>query len=179
MDLHQIQAIYQENDDRILVRATFTRTDANPLEYRAWFTRRFVKILWPGILASFEAQAKLNQPQAAHMSDEIVNMENQAAMNEIKTQGNFETPYASSTYEYPLGQIPILICNVSFTIDANQPIQIDLSDAQSHNLALILTPVIFHGFCTLLQRAVKTAEWEVDLQLPGTSLPDDSSRVLN
>jgi hypothetical protein len=179
MDLHQIQVAYQQDDDRILVRTIFNRADGDPLEFRAWFTRRFVKDLWPGLMATLQAQVALNNMQVAQASAEIVNMENQAALNVIKGQGNFDKPFDASVHQYPLGELPILLTNVEFSLNPNQPVRIHFSDAQKNGLALDLTQDLLHAFCALLQQAVQTAGWEMDLQLPGTRSQAGAPRVLN
>jgi len=179
MDLHQIQVTYQQDDDRILVRATFNRHDSGPLEFRAWFTRRFVKFLWPGLTTILQAQVVLNNMQMAQASAELVNMENQIALNEIKGQGNFDKPFDASMCQYPLGELPILLTDVAFSLNANQPARIHFLDAQKNGLALDFTQGVLHGFCALLQQAVKVAEWEMDLQMPGARPVDDTPRVLN
>lgn len=179
MDLHQIQVIYQPDDDRVLMRATFNRDDGAPLEFRAWLTRRFVKFLWPGLTATLQAQVALNNMQVAQASAEIVNMENQAAVNEIKSQGNFDKPFDASTHQYPLGELPILLTDVEFNLNANQPVRIRFSDARKNGLSLDFTQNLLHAFCALLQQAVQTAEWEMKLQLPGTRPDNGEPRVLN
>jgi hypothetical protein len=179
MDLHQIQVTYQQDDDRVLVRATFNRPEGDPLEFRAWFTRRFVKILWPGLTATLQAQVVLNNLKMAQASADIVNMENQAALDKTKSQGNFDKPFDTSMRQTPLGELPILLTDVEFSLNANQPTRIHFSDAKKNGLALDFTQGTLHGFCALLQQAVKAAEWEMDLNLPGTRPVDDAPRVLN
>ncbi len=179
MDLHQIQVSYQQDDDRVLVRATFNRPDAAPLEFRAWITRRFIKFLWPGLTATLQAQVALNNMQHAQASAEIVNMENEVALDNIKSQGNFDKPFNASMNQLPMGELPILLTDVAFSLNPNQPVRIHFSDARKNGLALDFTQGLLYGFCALLQQAVKAAEWEMDLQLPGQHLPDDTPRVLN
>jgi hypothetical protein len=179
MELHQIQLTYQQDEDRILVRVTFNRSNAEPLEFRAWFTRRFVKALWPGITATMQAQVIMDQPQMAHVSAEIANMENQAAVNEIRQQGNFDIPFEAPAHQYPLGEMPILVTDVQFTLNANQPVRIHLSDARKTGLELQFSQTLLHGFCTLLQQAVHAAEWDMELNLPGAFPSEGSERVLN
>lgn len=180
MDLHQIQVTYQQDDDRVLVRATFNRPEGDLLEFRAWLTRRFVKFLWPGLTATLQAQVALNNMQHAQASAEIVNMENQAALDKIKSQGNFDKPLdASSVTQLPMGELPILLTDVEFSLNPNQPVRIHFSDARKNGLALDFTQGLLYGFCALLQQAVKAAEWEMDLQLPGALPLDNTPRVLN
>lgn len=179
MDLHQIQVSYQQNDDRVLVRASFNRQEGDPLEFRAWLTRRFVKILWPGLTATLQAQVALDNMQHAQASAEIVNMENQAALDTIKSQGNFDKPFNASMNQLPMGELPILLTDVEFSLNPNQPVRIHFSDARKNGLALDFTQDLLHAFCALLQQAVKAAEWEMHLQLPGQYPADGTPRVLN
>jgi hypothetical protein len=121
----------------------------------------------------------LDRPHAAHASAEIVNMENQGALGEVKALGNFDTPIKSLEYLYPLGQMPIVISDVQFRLEANQPVRINFSDSQKNGIELTFTPALLHGFCSLLQQAVKTADWGIELELPGKHPTDEMSRVLN
>jgi hypothetical protein len=180
MDLHQIQVTYQAEEDRVLLRVSFRAKDGSLEEIRAWMTRRLVRSLWPGIVRSLESQVKLNQPQAAHASAEILSMEYQASVTEIKASGNFDIPFEAAAEYYPLGETPLLVTTTRFHLNPNEPMRIGFSGAGEDSFEVCFTQTAMHGFCKLLQEAVKTAEWDLHLQMPSFAPVEQAPRrVLN
>jgi hypothetical protein len=180
MDLHQLQVSYEPDEDRILMRTSF-KTDAGKLqEIRAWLTRRLVSNLWPGIIRALETQVALDRPQAAHAKSEIVSLEYQSSINEIRSKGNFDAAFETAADAYPAGQAPLLVNSAQFTVGVNQALRINFMPAQDAGFEVTFTPTVLHGFCTLLQQAVKAAEWGLDLRM-SSATPDYSARpkVLN
>jgi hypothetical protein len=178
MELHQLQVTYQQEEDRILFRASFRNRGASLHEVRAWLTRRLLRNLWPGIIKALETQVALNQPQAAHAKAEIVGMEHQATVKDIADRGDFKTPYNAGAQSFPIGEAPILVTTVHFNISANKPVRINFVPSQGQGFEVGFTPQTLHGFCNLLREAVKAAQWDVELLLPGSSI-DDRPAMLN
>jgi hypothetical protein len=180
MALHQLQVTYQQDEDRLLLRASFTRPEQPLLEVRAWLTRRLLRKLWPGIIKALEAQVTRNQPQAAHAKSEIVGMQHQATVNEIAACGDFKTPYDEAAQAFPIGEAPVLVTNAHFNISANKPVRINFTPALGQGFEIAFSPQVLHGFCNLLHEALKVAQWEMELKLPGADIaPDAAPRVLN
>ncbi len=143
-------------------------------------TRRLLRNLWPGIVKALETQVTLNQPEASHAKAEIVGMEHQASVQNIAARGDFKTPYSESAQAFPIGEAPILVTTVNFSITANKPVRINFAPAQGRGFEVAFTPQVLHGFCNLLREAVKAAQWEIELPLPGANpAPDAPPRVLN
>ncbi len=179
MELHQIQVTYSTEEDRVLCRASFKAEDGGLQEVRAWLTRRMVKLLWPGVIDAMEKQVSLDKPQAAHASADIVGMDYHASIDEIRNSGNFSTPYEAERQTYPLGETPILVTTVDFKLNADQPIRVNLTSAQGHGFEIAFTQTVLHGFCSLLKDAVKKAEWDMNLVIPGSVASSSPGRVLN
>lgn len=176
MELHQIQVIYRADEDRLLCRASFKAEDGLQ-EVRAWLTRRLIRNLWPSLLQTLETQVALDKPAAAHAKTDIVGMEHQASVETIRETGNFNVPYAAKVAGYPLGEVPILVHQIDFTLHADQPLRITFSPAQGAGFEVALTLTVLHGFCALLKDAVRQAEWDMELKMPG--LAAQEQRVLN
>ena len=176
MELHQIQVIYRADEDRLLCRASFKAEDGLQ-EVCAWMTRRLVRNLWPSILQTLETQVVLDKPTAAHAKTDIVGMEYQASVETIRETGNFDVPYEAQVTGYPLGETPILVHKIDFTLYANQPIRITFSHEQGSGFEVARTLTVLHGFCALLKDAVRQAEWDMELEMPGLAAP--VQRVLN
>ncbi|HZW19654.1 hypothetical protein [Noviherbaspirillum sp.] len=179
MELHQIQVAYQAAEDRILCRASFRAEDGSLQEVRSWLTRRMVKGLWPAMLEAMEQQVGLDNPQAAHASGHVVEMEHQASVAAIRDSGSFDAPYENDIRSFPLGEAPMLVTNASFSLAAGQPIRMNLSPGAGDGIEFALPQQVLYGFSSLLQDAVKTADWELELALPSGELAPMVSQALN
>lgn len=179
MELHQIQVTYQAEEDRILCRASFVAEDGDLQEIRAWFTRRMIKALWPTLLEAMERQVALDNPQAAHASGHIVEMEHHASVEAIRDSGSFDSVYKDDIRGFPLGETPILVTNANFSLGAGQPVRLSLSPAEGSGFEIAFAQQVLHGFTSLLREAADKAEWELDLALPGGALVAPASIVLN
>jgi hypothetical protein len=179
MDLHQIQVTYQPEDDRILCRASFKDADGSLQEVRAWLTRRLVRNLWPGITDALETQVSLDKPQAAHASADIVGMEHHASIEEIADNGSFNNPYDADIKSYPLGESPILVQTVNFAMNPGQPIRMNLAATDGAGFEIAFVQNVLHGFCSLLRDAVRKAEWDMELTMPGATTEPTGARTLN
>jgi hypothetical protein len=181
MVLQQIQAGYWRNEDRLLIRVSFKQEDGSLQEIRSWMTRHMVKSLWPGIIHALETQVALDNPNAAHARSEIVGMDHQAKVDELRSRGDFDVPYSPEIDGYPFGKIPILLVQANINVGTKQGPRINFVSAQSGSFELSFTPSMLHGFCTVLQDAVKASDWDIELQMPsGASPPEwEGERVLN
>jgi hypothetical protein len=179
MVLHQIQVAYRSEDDRLLLRVSFGADDGTKQEIRAWLTQRLVKTLWPGIIGALETQVVLDHPGAAHARAEIVCMEHQATVTQIRARGEFSMPFVPDVHNFPCGEQPILLTGAHIAVQAKHTPRINFVSGKS-SFEIAFTSPMLHGFCTLLQDAVKLAEWNIELRLPGIpaeQLPE--KRVLN
>jgi hypothetical protein len=180
MELRQIQASYEAGEDRILLRASFGADDHALQEIRAWLTRRLVKTLWPGIMQALETQITLDYPLASHARAEIVNMKHQATIDDIRARGKFDLPFAATAHSLPFGELPIVLTSAHISLQPKQTPRIQFNSSRMGSFELSLEPNMLHGFCTLLQEAVRLAEWDIELQLPGMQLEQLSEpRILN
>ncbi|NEX59869.1 hypothetical protein [Noviherbaspirillum galbum] len=169
--MHQLQVAYQAEEDRLVLRVSLKQEDGNLQEVRAWFTRRLVQRLWPAMNDLLQTKVTLESPQAAHAKSEIVSMEREVMLTEMRAAGSFNQPYEEKAVAYPMGEVPMLVHTVNFKADPNQPIELALQDAAGRSIALNLAPALFHAFSELLRDGVKTAEWNLELPVPGTTAP--------
>lgn len=179
MELHQIQVTYQAEEDRILCRASFKEEDGGLQEVRAWLTRRMVKALWSTLVEAMEKQVTLDKPYAAHASSHVVGMEHHASVEAIRDSGSFNNPYQDNIRGFPLGETPILITTANFNLAAGQPIRMNLFPVDGNGFEIAFAQQVLHGFSSLLQDAVKKADWELYLALPGIEADTAGPRILN
>lgn len=95
MQIRQLQIANDHLQDRLILRVA-TQADE---EYRVWFTRRFLRGLWPHL-------AKLSGKQAAP----------QPLVGETPPAeaASFEQPFVDENATYPLGSTPLLTNEVKF-----------------------------------------------------------------
>ena len=180
MVLHQIQATYRPAEDRLLLRVSFAGGDRSLKEIRAWITRHLLKNLWPGIIQALETQVMLERPQAAHASAEIITMQHEATVTAIRSRGDFDAPFSADVREFPFGERPILLASAHITVGSGQTPRINFVSARSGNFEIAFSATMLHGLCALLQDAIKQADWDIDLSLPGIPTEQWSEqRVLN
>lgn len=179
MDLHQIQLSYLAEEDRLMFRVSFKDGKESLQEIRAWLTRRFVRELWPGVLDAMRTQVALAQPAAAHASAEIVGMGHDASVLEIRKAGGFDTPFEAEAESFPFGEAAILITTAAFEVEADQPVRVSFISMEGGSFEVAFTETMLHGFCTLLQDAIKQSDWDMELVLPGTADDPPGPRLLN
>ncbi|WP_420477103.1 hypothetical protein [Noviherbaspirillum sp. ST9] len=179
MELHQIQVTYQAEEDRILCRTSFLAPDGELQEIRTWLTRRMIRALWPTLLEAMEKQVALDNPQAAHASGHVVEMEHHASVEAIRDSGSFDSVYKDDICGFPLGEAPLLVANANFSLAAGQPIRLNLSPVEGSGFEIAFAQQVLHGFTSLLWEAAAKADWELDLALPGAALAAPASHVLN
>lgn len=178
MDLQQIHAAYNQQEDRILFRLSFCDAGGELQEIRAWITRHLLRTLWPGIITAMEMQVTLDQPHAAHAKAEIVEMQHEASMMDLRARGGFDQAFRADIDKFPLGEKPILLTHARIKVDAGQQVRIQLVAAGQGDFSLNLTQTTLHAFCKMLQNAVVNVDWGIELSLPKAQIPAETTRGL-
>lgn len=180
MVLQQIHASYQLDEDRLLLRISFKEDNGDLQEIRAWVTRRLLKTLWPGIIAAMEIQVTLDQPNAAHAKSEIIGMQHEASMMEMRTRGGFDTPFGEGIEKFPFGQHPVLLMQAHISVESGQGPRIKFVSANNGHFELSFASGMLHALCKILQDATAASDWGVELRLPSIAIDQgDAQRVLN
>jgi hypothetical protein len=179
MDLHQFQMLYVAAEDRVLLRCSFYAEDRTLHETLAWLTRRMVSRLWPTIVKSLQKQVALDRPAAAGASLEMVSMAHQASVAELMAAGKFGAPYDCTADGLPQGMAPLLVIRADFNVARNEPLRIAFVAAEGRAIEIAFQTDLLHAFCRLLQNAVRAAEWDIELQIPGETAAPDDARLLN
>lgn len=197
MNLEQLHLAYRLDHDRILLRMSFSPAEASDEEYeegekaqtnerevlkqeiRIFITRRLLKNLWPVMMQALATQVSLDRPEAAFASQDLVQMAHHESVNAIKESGSFNTPYTEEARTSPLGDEPILLESIKFHLNVNQPLHMQLIPFNGGNIDMHFPSSILHGFCKLLQDAEKEAQWDLELNLPSSSIEHMGSGLLN
>ncbi len=191
MELNQLQIVYQESEDRLLLRVAAT-DEGQAHELQAWLTRRFVGSMWAALQQALGVQVTLAHPDAAHASAELIDMAHQSALDQLSSAGGFGEGFAEYLTPHAGLAVPFLVAEAKFHIAANAPMRINFLPAEGAGVEIAFTETELHGFCTLLQAAVESAAWETPLYLEsawagasdpmsdsGAGLLATSSRTLN
>lgn len=181
MNLEQLNLSFLPQEDRILFRIGFTSTaevDAKQ-EIKILLTRRLVQRLWPTLIEALLTQISLNQPGASFASQELIKMQHQHSVETFAEEGNFSKEYDDENRVSPLGEVPLLLEAIKFHLDPQKPLNMQLIALNGTNIDLKMPMEMVHGFCKLLQEAVKKAEWQLDLSMLEDELMPSSNQLLN
>ena len=199
MNLEQLHLAYRLDQDRILLRMSFSPAEVSDegndgaehgqksengalkQEIRIFITRRLLKNLWPVMMQALATQVSLDRPEAAFASQDLVQMAHHESVNAIKESGSFNTPYTEEARFSPLGDEPILLESIKFHLNVNQPLHMQLIpfNGNGGNIDMHFPSSILHGFCKLLQDAEQEAQWDLQLILPSSSIDHMGSGLLN
>ena len=77
MHLEQLNLRYLADEDRILLRIGFSSHEADVAkqEIQLFFTRRILQKMWPVLMNSITSHLRINRPEAAFASSDLVNMQ--------------------------------------------------------------------------------------------------------
>ncbi len=163
MTIHQLQATYVIEQDRILVRLN---THAGE-ELRLWLTRRMVRNLFPGIL---EVSADLVTSQTQFASHDGADRKalTQFRKQESLQQADFATPFKSGAEVLPIGNVPLLATTVHMTPGKDGALRIQFEEnipglEEKRGFEVILGQDLLHGFMHLLETALQQADWGIRL----------------
>lgn len=191
MELNQLQIVYHEPEDRLLMRVAATE-DGEAHELQAWLTRRFVTNMWAAMQQALGVQVTLAHPDAAHASAELIDMAHQSALDTLSSRGDFTEGFRTDLTPHAGLAAPFLVSAAKFQIAADAPMRINFLPLEGAGVEIAFTETELHGFCTLLQAAVESAGWEMPLYLQsawaaasdplsdtGSGLMVPASRTLN
>ena len=175
MNITQLQITFNPEQDRLLFRVN----GSDQSEIRAWFTRRLVRQLWPSLIQLLTHKVALDVPTA---NDDARRMVLGMQHEESVGKADFSQPYRAEATQFPLGKEPFVASKVKMTVLPKNMYLLAMHPAQGQGVDLRLNDTLLHGFCRMLQKACKEAEWELSLEVPGVVASDDAhveARLLN
>ena len=172
MKIHQLQIVYQMEQDRILVRLNSSAGD----EFRLSLTRRMVKMLFPHITQASKQSGNSPLNPVAHDGADQKVVE-QFKRRELLQNGDFQTPFSSQVTSLPIGEEPLLATTVHLTRNANSSLQLGFEEkipsrTGPRSFQVTLDESLLEGFMYLLESAVQQADW-------GFSLVDEAQITQN
>lgn len=161
--IHQLQAAYQIEQDRILVRIN---THAGE-ELRLWLTRRMVKNLFPHMIKACTELVSTLPQQASHDGADSRAL-TEFSKQESLRQADFQTPFDNQALTLPMGDEPLLATTVHIATSAGGTLRLGFEEklpagAKTRSFEVTLSPTLLHGLLHLLETALKQADWGLTL----------------
>ncbi len=127
-----------------------------------------------------ECAANAGRSESATGRTRQFRMEHQASVDKIKADGQFDVPFDTTAVSFPIGVQPLLCKAAHIHLEANKGPRIHFESAHEGGFEVQFDPTLLHGLCTMLQQVVKSAEWDIELNLPNsTAILDYPQGMLN
>jgi hypothetical protein len=165
MQIRQIQARYDELQDRVLLRFS----TSEQAEFLFWLTRRFTRRLWVLLVKALERGDPVVRQQARPEAREaVLGMRHEGFVQ----QSDFSTPFEEKAYRRPLGQEPVVVARADYSPGARPgQFTVSLYPQSGRGIDLGLDAALLHSVCRLLAEAVAKSDWDLTLTLPGAQSP--------
>jgi hypothetical protein len=156
MQIHQMQIGFDAAEDRLRMRLSTTNGD----EFRLFLTRRFIRLLWPELLKTFETAVAIKAPEPVARR-EVVAFEREKAIAET----DFKTPFRETMPEaprhFPLGEMPFLATRAQVTVERPGAYRLTLDPQVGQGIELGLDNRLMYSLCQLIETAVHGADWDL------------------
>lgn len=164
MQIRQLQVYCENIQDRLILRIA-TPVDE---EFRVYFTRRFLRELWPHLRAMLAGHLATTPPPAA-VSETPATQEHGPS---------FDEPFREDNPTYPLGTTPLLASEASLVATGPGMARLTVSEARERSLNINLNADLMQALCAMLRASAEKANWDLildDAQPAPTSLIGPSS----
>lgn len=170
MQIHQLQASYQADQDRILLRLNTHSGE----EMRVWLTRRMLKGMIGHVQQLADQIKTLRHAATAGGASED---ENDAA-DSATLENDFETPfeYGPET-ALPLGELPLLTTALHVSPDADNSLKVrfdevfDGTTEPTRSMEVTLGPELLVGLVQVLDAVLRVADWGMAIDSPLPAAP--------
>lgn len=157
MQIRQIQVARDAVQDRLTLRVA---TQANE-EFRVWITRRYLRELWPHLVARLAVlPATLPQPAAA--------------MDTTPAAPSFEQAFRDDNPRYPLGATPLLASEANLRDRGENQHTLTFSEGRERSLDLNLNNDLLQALCAMLRAAAIQSAWDLALDY---AVPEKATAV--
>lgn len=169
--LHQITISHSAEEDRLLLRISTTEKS----EFRFWFTRRFIQVLWPALMTVIEQEdpsTKRDLMPAAKQA--VMAMEHQQAV------GASDFTHKHDEDSKKVTRDPLLVVGGSVTPGKTGLTGLVLKTHAGAEIKLSLNKELLHALCKLLIETTMKANWGLDLTVGDAAtiaVPADLTRV--
>jgi hypothetical protein len=169
--LHQITMSYSAEEDRLLLRIS----TQDKSEFRFWLTRRFIRVLWPALMAVIEREGLDTKRDLMPAARQAV-----MAMQHQRTVGASDFTRKHDEDSRNLTPDPLLVIGGSVTPGKSGITGLVLKTHAGAEVKLSLNKELLHALCKLLIETTIKAGWGLDLTVgnaAGITLPADETLV--
>jgi hypothetical protein len=159
--LHQINATYLPEEDRILLRLTTT----GGAEFRCWLTRRYLLRLWPMMIQTIERLSSAGLPPACSDDPALRARMARQAHAPLTSKLDMKTEF-SGGQQFPAGTAPLLMTRITQQTRGPGQQLLRLEPARGEGLDIVLDELLAHTLLRLLSEAVARADWGIDTGMP-------------
>ncbi len=146
MQIRQLQIARDSIQDRLTLRIS---SQANE-EFRVFFTRRFLRELWPHLSAML----------AGHLAAAPATS---GASSPAVEPASFDKPFIDNNPTYPLGTMPLLASEATLTADAPGKALLIFREGRERSLNLHLNHELMQALCAMLRAAAEQSQWDLHL----------------
>ena len=148
MQIRQIQVAGDALQDRLVLRIG---TGADE-EIRVFFTRRFLRELWPHLTAMLAGHLDARSLPAA------------AAEAERATpSATFADPFRADNPSFPLGSNPLLATEATLEAAGESLCRLILREGRERSFTLNMNAELLQALCAMLRAAAEQAAWNLPL----------------
>ncbi len=152
MQVTQLQVANDSVQDRLVLRIA---TQSNE-EIRVFFTRRFLRELWPHLTAMLSGHLSV-RPQSSGTP----------AIKSGKP-ATFEQAFREENPSYPLGSKPLLASEATLEAAGEGQARLILREGRERSFNLNLNAELLQALCAMLRAASEQAQWEMALEYQQT-----------
>ena len=158
MQIHQLQISFDAAEDRLRMRLSTTTGD----EIRLFLTRRFVRLLWPELMKTVEAQAAVKVPTPAGRREVLAfEREKAIAATDFKTPFQERGQASAPPRQFPLGEAPFLATRARVQVERPGAYRLTLDPQTGRGIELGLDDRLMHSMCRLIESAARGAHWDL------------------
>ena len=155
MLISQLQVATDNVQDRLILRVATPDNE----EYRIFFTRRFLRELWPHFTTMLNGH--LGQPPALTPEPDAT----------AEATNTFEQQFREDNPSYPLGSKPLLASEATLEPAGDGLARLILREGRERSFELSLSTEMLQALCAMLRAASEQAHWEIALEYQGSPAP--------
>lgn len=155
MQVSQLQVSTDNVQDRLVLRVA---TQVNE-EYRIFFTRRFLRELWPLLTSTL----------TGHLGQRPALPPEPDATSGATT--SFEQAFREDNPCYPLGSRPLLVSQATLEPAGEGLARLTLREGRERSFELALSADMLQALCAMLRAASEQAQWEIALDYQSANEP--------
>jgi hypothetical protein len=165
MSILQIQVTSNSVQDRLVLRVSTPDNE----EYRVYFTRRYLRELWPHLTAMLAGHLASSPAPATHVE-----------MSETAPpQMSFDQAFREDNPSYPLGMEPLLASEAFLRSDGEGAALLTMAEGRERSFKLKLNAGILQVLCSMLRAAAEKADWNLALDLRSAAATGTGKSLLH